>query len=226
MSTSGKGLSSAAIEQLIAQCLAEVMAAYKANQNNQNRYGNPNVNARGLVPIDHECTYQHFMKCQPHNFKGTEGVVGLARWFERMETNSYKRTIRTDVAYAMTWKALIKLMTELILLCTKMVPEEEDQVKKFIGGLPDNIQGNVITAKPTRLQDAIRIANNLMDQKLKGYAAKDAKNKRMSNNDPRDNHVQQPPLKRYTKRYCPELRNVNGDGEALQNLDFVMAMSP
>ncbi|GKD22090.1 putative reverse transcriptase domain-containing protein [Tanacetum coccineum] len=35
-----------------------------------------------------------------------------------------------------------------------MVPEEEDRVKKFIGGLPDNIQVNVIAAEPTRLQDA------------------------------------------------------------------------
>nr|GEX23557.1 hypothetical protein [Tanacetum cinerariifolium] len=32
-----------------------------------------------------------------------------------------------------------------------MVPEEEDQVEKFIGGLPDNIQGNVIAAEPMRL---------------------------------------------------------------------------
>ncbi|GJV77447.1 reverse transcriptase domain-containing protein [Tanacetum coccineum] len=63
-------------------------------------------------------------------------------------------------------------------MCTKMVPEEEDQVEKFIGGLPDNIQGNVIAAEPTRLQDAVRIANNLMDQKLKGYAMKNVKNKR------------------------------------------------
>ncbi|GKD03355.1 putative reverse transcriptase domain-containing protein [Tanacetum coccineum] len=39
------------------------------------------------------------------------------------------------------------------MLCTKMVPEEEDQVEKFIGGLPDNIQGNVIATEPTRLQD-------------------------------------------------------------------------
>ncbi|GKC04919.1 reverse transcriptase domain-containing protein [Tanacetum coccineum] len=60
----------------------------------------------------------------------------------------------------------------------KMVPEEEDQVEKFIGGLPDNIQGNVIVAEPTRLQDVVRIANNLMDQKLKGYAVKNAENKR------------------------------------------------
>ncbi|GJT22415.1 putative reverse transcriptase domain-containing protein [Tanacetum coccineum] len=61
---------------------------------------------------------------------------------------------------------------ELTMMCTKMVPEEEDRVEKFIGGLPDNIQGNVIAAEPTRLQDAVRIANNLMDQKLKGYAVR------------------------------------------------------
>nr|GEW21664.1 reverse transcriptase domain-containing protein [Tanacetum cinerariifolium] len=36
---------------------------------------------------------------------------------------------------------------ELILLCTRMVPDEEDRVERFIGGLPDNIQRNVITAK-------------------------------------------------------------------------------
>ncbi|GKA79679.1 reverse transcriptase domain-containing protein [Tanacetum coccineum] len=64
------------------------------------------------------------------------------------------------------------------MMCTKMVLEEEDRVKKLIGGLPDNIQGNVIAVEPTRLQDAVRIANNLMDQKLKGYATKNAENKR------------------------------------------------
>ncbi|GJR98292.1 putative reverse transcriptase domain-containing protein [Tanacetum coccineum] len=118
--------------------------------------------------------------------------------------NSHKRTIGTDAAYALSWRELLKLMTEvycprneiqkmetelwnlsvknndmatytqrfqeLTMMCTKMVPEEEDRVEKFIGGLPDNIQGNVIAAEPTRLQDAVRIANNLMDQKLKGYA--------------------------------------------------------
>ncbi|GJT56893.1 putative reverse transcriptase domain-containing protein [Tanacetum coccineum] len=66
---------------------------------------------------------------------------------------------------------------ELVLLCTRMVPDEEEKVERFIGGLPDNIQGNVIAAKPTRLQEAIRVANNLMDQKLKGYT-RSAENKR------------------------------------------------
>ncbi|GKE06354.1 hypothetical protein Tco_1398372, partial [Tanacetum coccineum] len=77
-----------------------------------------------------------------------------------------------------------------------MVPEEEDRVEKFIGGIPDNIQGNVIAAEPTRLQDAVRIANNLMDQKLKGYAVRNAENKRRLNNNYENNRGQQPPFKR------------------------------
>nr|GEX57808.1 reverse transcriptase domain-containing protein [Tanacetum cinerariifolium] len=85
---------------------------------------------------------------------------------------------------------------ELTMLCTKMVPEEEDQVERYIGGLPDNIQGNVIAAKLTRLQDAVWIANNLMDQKLKGYAVKNDENKRILEVNQRENRRQQPPFKR------------------------------
>nr|GEY45746.1 hypothetical protein [Tanacetum cinerariifolium] len=52
--------------------------------------------------------------------------------------NSHKGTIRTDAAYALSWRELMKLMTkvfqELIMMRTKMVPKEEDQVEKFIGG--------------------------------------------------------------------------------------------
>nr|GEY51119.1 reverse transcriptase domain-containing protein [Tanacetum cinerariifolium] len=59
-----------------------------------------------------------------------------------------------------------------------MVLDEEDIVERFIGGLPNNIQGNVIVANPARLQDAIRIANQLIDNKFQGYAARSADNKR------------------------------------------------
>nr|GEX64387.1 putative reverse transcriptase domain-containing protein [Tanacetum cinerariifolium] len=180
--------------------------------------GNRNGDGRGDRHVARECTYQDFMKCQPLNFKGTKGVVGLIRWCEKMETvfhinnyleryqvkyatctlldsaltwwNSHKRTIKTNVAYALSWREIIKLMTEvycprneiqkmetelwnltvknndmdtytqryqeLTMMCTKMVPEEEDRVEKFIGGLPDNIQGNVIALEPTRLQDRTR----------------------------------------------------------------------
>ncbi|GKC99297.1 putative reverse transcriptase domain-containing protein [Tanacetum coccineum] len=85
---------------------------------------------------------------------------------------------------------------ELTMMCTKIVLEEEDRVEKFIGGLPDNIQGNVIAAELTRLQDAVQIANNLMDQKLKGYIVRNIENKRRLNNNYRINRGQQPPHKR------------------------------
>nr|GEV04711.1 putative reverse transcriptase domain-containing protein [Tanacetum cinerariifolium] len=225
------------------------------NRENKNRERNKNrnhgMNYGGFMPVAQECTFQDFLKCKPHNFSGTEGVVRLTRWFEKMETvfninncpsmyqvkyatcttgqyldlvDSHKRTIGVDAAYVMKWAGLIKLMTEeFILLCNKMVPDEEDRVERFIGGLPNNIQGNVIAAYPARLQDAIRIANQLMDKKLQGYAARSAENKRRMESNPRDNHRQQLTFKRqnqgvicyergrpgHVKRDCPKLRSHN-----------------
>nr|GEY77036.1 putative reverse transcriptase domain-containing protein [Tanacetum cinerariifolium] len=180
--------------------------------------GNHGMDYRGFMPMARECTFQDFLKCKPDTFSRTVGVVRLTRWFEKMKTvfnisncppkyqvkyatctlqnsaltwwNSHKRTIGVDDAYAMKWAGLIKLMTEV------MVPDEEDKVERFIGGLSDNIQGNVVAANPARLQDAIRIANQLMDKKLQAYAARSAENKRRMESNPRDNYGQQLSFKR------------------------------
>nr|GEW52123.1 hypothetical protein [Tanacetum cinerariifolium] len=183
------------------------------------------MNYGGFMQMAREFTFQDILKCKPHTFSRTEGVVGLTRWFKKMVIvfnisncppkyqvkyatctlqnnaltwwNSHKRTIGVDAAYAMKWAGLVKLMTkELISLCTRMVPDEEDRLERFIGGLSNNIQGNVMAANPARLQDAIRIANQLMDKKLQGYAARSAENKRRMESNPRDNRRQQPPFKR------------------------------
>ncbi|GJV18813.1 putative reverse transcriptase domain-containing protein, partial [Tanacetum coccineum] len=169
------------------------------NGGNGNRNGNHGMNYGGFMPVARECTFQDFLKCKPHNFSGTEGVDSALTWW-----NSHKRTIGVEAAYAMNWAELMRLMTEVY--CPRneiqkmetelMVPDEEDRVERFIGGLPDNIQGNVIAANPTRLQDAIRIANQLMDKKVQGYAARNAENKRRMESNLRDNRGQQPPFKR------------------------------
>ncbi|GJU73324.1 putative reverse transcriptase domain-containing protein [Tanacetum coccineum] len=102
-------------------------------------------------------TGMEFLNCQPLNFKGTKGAVDLAR------------TVGADAAYAMTWKELMKLIAE-------MVPEEEDKIKRFIWGLPDNIKGNVTSYSPTRLQESIRMRHNVArshtaeNNKKKAYA--------------------------------------------------------
>ncbi|GKE43261.1 putative reverse transcriptase domain-containing protein, partial [Tanacetum coccineum] len=38
------------------------------------------------TPISRKCSYKEFMSYQPINFKGTEGAVGLIRWFERTKS--------------------------------------------------------------------------------------------------------------------------------------------
>ncbi|GJR22889.1 putative reverse transcriptase domain-containing protein [Tanacetum coccineum] len=108
-----------------------------------------------------------------------------------METKLWNLAVKGNDLTAYT-----RRFQELVLLCTRMVPSEEDKVERFVGGLPENIRGNVITAKPTKLQDVIRIANNLMDQKLKGYARSAEKKKRLENN-PKNTREQQPVFKRY-----------------------------
>nr|GEZ63435.1 putative reverse transcriptase domain-containing protein [Tanacetum cinerariifolium] len=92
---------------------------------------------------------------------------------QKMETELCNLTVKGN-----DLTAYIQRFQELILLCTRMVPDEKDKVERFIGGLPDNIQENVIAADPARLQYAIRIANHLMDKKLQVYAARSAENKR------------------------------------------------
>ncbi|GKE28128.1 putative reverse transcriptase domain-containing protein, partial [Tanacetum coccineum] len=204
MTITRSGMTLEVIEELVNRCVEEALAAHEATRaanalktknqsqngsdgdsgNGNGRNENPYENVRGDKPIARECTNHDFMKCQPISLKGTEGVVGLIRWFEKMETvfhisncpekSQIKYATCTLLDSALTWNEIQKMETELwnltvknndltaythrfqelTMKCTKMVPEEEDRVEKFIGGLPNNIQGNVIATEPTRLQDA------------------------------------------------------------------------
>ncbi|GJQ90199.1 putative reverse transcriptase domain-containing protein [Tanacetum coccineum] len=200
------------------------------------------------------------MKCQPLNFKGTEGVVGLSQWLKMMESvfhisscvvdnqvkfatctllgaaltwwNGHVRTLGHDAAYAMTWGTLKKKLTdkycpkgeikkleielwnlrvrgndvaaytqrfqELVLMCTKFLADETEKVDKYISGLPDNIHGNVMSARPKTLDDAIELANDLMDQKLCTYEERQNDNKRQADDSSRNN--QQPYKKQNVAR--------------------------
>ncbi|GKB30403.1 hypothetical protein Tco_0869804 [Tanacetum coccineum] len=82
-------------------------------------------------------------------------------------------------------------------MCGRMFPEESDEVEKYVGGLPDMIQGSVMASKPKKMQDVIEFANELMDQKIRTFAEKQAKNKRKLDND---NQAQQPPKKQNMAR--------------------------
>nr|GEV57358.1 hypothetical protein [Tanacetum cinerariifolium] len=85
------------------------------------------------------CSYSNFIKCQPLNFRGTEGVVGH------------------DASYAMTWETLKKKLTD------KYCPKDETKkVDKYISGLLDNIHGNVMSVRPKTLDEAIELADKFV----------------------------------------------------------------
>nr|GEU47522.1 hypothetical protein [Tanacetum cinerariifolium] len=146
--------------------------------NNEN--GNPNKNGRGDMLVARVDLMKLITKVHcPRNE------------IQKMETKLWNLTVKNNDLAAYTQR-----FQELIMLCTRMVPEEEDRIKRYVRGLPNNIQGNVMLAEPMRFQDAIQLANSLMDQKLKGCAIRSAKNKRKFESNQRDNHAQQPPFKR------------------------------
>nr|GEW66076.1 reverse transcriptase domain-containing protein [Tanacetum cinerariifolium] len=101
------------------------------------------------APIAQECLFASFMKCGPTQFPGTECVVGLVRWFEKMENtfeisectevrkvkfatatlhdraltwwNSQIATLGREVANARSWAEVKQMMTD------EFCPSEEVQ---------------------------------------------------------------------------------------------------
>nr|GEX22609.1 reverse transcriptase domain-containing protein [Tanacetum cinerariifolium] len=64
------------------------------NNNNGNEEQGDNM---GGAYIAREYTYKEFLNCQPFNFKGTKGAVGLARWFEKMESMFHIKISRANL---------------------------------------------------------------------------------------------------------------------------------
>ncbi|GKA73214.1 reverse transcriptase domain-containing protein [Tanacetum coccineum] len=64
-------------------------------------------------------------------------------------------------------KTYIRRFQELAVLCPNIVPNTEKLMEVFISGLPRSIKGNVTASKPQTLEEAINIAQRLIDQIIK-----------------------------------------------------------
>nr|GEV64956.1 putative reverse transcriptase domain-containing protein [Tanacetum cinerariifolium] len=76
-----------------------------------------------------------------------------------MEDEFYHLTVKGN-----DLKTYVRRFQELETLCPTMVSNSEKLLEAFIGGLPRSIEGNVIASKPQTLEEAINIAQRLMDQ--------------------------------------------------------------
>ncbi|GJY38724.1 hypothetical protein Tco_0425088 [Tanacetum coccineum] len=126
-------MTQAAIRKLVADSVTtalEAQAATMANADNTNR----NTGERE-APVARKCSYKEFMSCQPINFKGTEGAVGLIRWFERTESVFSRSNCTEDCK--------VKFATEATRLPGIYgAKSTKKMMEVFIGGLPQSIEGN------------------------------------------------------------------------------------
>ncbi|GJX68397.1 hypothetical protein Tco_0304124 [Tanacetum coccineum] len=139
MSTSeAPAMTQATIRKLVADSVTTALEAQAANMENTNNTTRPRE-----APVARQCSYKEFMSCQPINFKGTEGAIGLIRWFERTELvfsrsnctedckvkfatgtlteealswwNYFAQPIGIEEAYKITWVEFKKLLIKKLL---------------------------------------------------------------------------------------------------------------
>ncbi|GJU47472.1 hypothetical protein Tco_1204738 [Tanacetum coccineum] len=80
-----------------------------------------------------------------------------------MEEELYIMTVlETDMT-----PLLLEIFTRITILCSVQVLKHVKLLEAFIGGLPRSIEGNVIASKPQTFEEAINIAQWLMDQVTK-----------------------------------------------------------
>ncbi|GJU34765.1 hypothetical protein Tco_1183119 [Tanacetum coccineum] len=139
--------------------------------------------ARPTAPKITGCTYITFMKCDPQPFKGTEGAVGLCQWFEKLESvfriSDFKERDKVKFATATLqgcaltwWNGRIASMginaANGTSWTSKMVEPEQVKVERIFRGLSKNIRGDVTSSRPAGIDEAIRMAYQLMGQLIQG----------------------------------------------------------
>ncbi|GJT18491.1 reverse transcriptase domain-containing protein [Tanacetum coccineum] len=150
MSTSETpAMTQAVIKKLVADSVSAALEAQAANMANTDNTTRPRE-----APVVRQCSYKEFMSCQPINFKGTEGAIGLIRWFERTESvfsrsnctedykvkfatgtlteealswwNSFAQPIGIEEAYKITWVEFKKLLIKKYCPRTEVQKMEDE----------------------------------------------------------------------------------------------------
>ncbi|GJS68991.1 hypothetical protein Tco_0701832, partial [Tanacetum coccineum] len=150
--TEAPAMTQDAIRKLVADSVTsalEAQAVTMASASNPNRNTGPTG-----TPAVKMGNYKEFISCQPFYFNGTEGAVGLTRWFERTESvfsrsrcaeenkvtfatgtltddalswwNAYAQPMGIEQANQITWTELKRLLTNKYCPRTKIRKMEEE----------------------------------------------------------------------------------------------------
>ncbi|GJQ94761.1 putative reverse transcriptase domain-containing protein [Tanacetum coccineum] len=145
----------AVVEQLIEARVSAALANHETLRNSTNGYGDGSHNSDTGI-----------------KGTGTEGVVVLSQWFEKMESVfhisncavenqvKFEGTKEDDDRGGFFVASYTLRFQELALMCGRMFHEELEEVEKYVGGLPDMIRGNVMSYQPKMMEKSIKGTNN------------------------------------------------------------------
>nr|GEZ00105.1 reverse transcriptase domain-containing protein [Tanacetum cinerariifolium] len=212
-------VTNAQLQAMIDQGVTAALAARNAlRSTNSDDSHNSGTGVRRTERATRECTYIDFLKCQPLPLKGTKGVASLSQWCERMDSvfhisncaieNQVKFASCTLHSVALTWWNTY----------VKTVGHDAAY------GLPDMIHGSVVASKPKTMQEAVEIATELMDKKIRTFAERETARKRKSTantnyaNNQRGTGLGQKTacyecgVQGHFKRECLKMKNNNNQG--------------
>nr|GEZ73174.1 reverse transcriptase domain-containing protein [Tanacetum cinerariifolium] len=158
-------MTQAAIRKLVINSVStalETQAATMENANNANRNPKPKE-----APVARKCSYKEFMSCQPFNFKGSKGAIGLIRWFERIESlfscsnciEYYKVKFATE-AYKITWVEFKKLLIKKYCPRTE-IQKMEDEYYHL------TVKGNDLKTYVRRFQELVTLCPTMVSDSEK-----------------------------------------------------------
>ncbi|GJX72077.1 hypothetical protein Tco_0309248 [Tanacetum coccineum] len=150
----------------IRQLIADLTTAMEAQTAAIASASNPN-NLTG-TPAVKMGNYKEFISCQPFCFNGTEGAVGLIRWFERTESVFSRSRCAEENKVTFATGTLMRCLVLVIIRQTEIRKMDEELYNLSVKGkllleYPRSIEGNVTASKPQTLEEAINISQRLYD---------------------------------------------------------------
>nr|GEY02327.1 hypothetical protein [Tanacetum cinerariifolium] len=172
-------LTQAAVRRMIKESIDAAIAAEWERQANDGYNASRSGQARGQVTASfvRECTFAGFMKCNPDNLcdKKVKFAAATLRGHVLTWWNSKVAILGLDVANQIGWIEMKKLTRiefcpaeELQRMENELwnLKPETVKIDAYIRGLSVNIKGEVTSSRPTNLNEVVRMAHKLMEQKL------------------------------------------------------------
>nr|GEY56145.1 hypothetical protein [Tanacetum cinerariifolium] len=202
-----------AVNKMVKKRIAEAIEEYERTMVDLgNASGSGEAITGGPVTMQ-GCSHKTFMNGKHHAFNGTEGVVGLRRWIEKVEQvfeickcaeeDKFMFAASTFEGRALTWmeqelwtltlkkddiEAYNNRFHELALMCPDLVLNEKKKIERYMKGFPERIKGNITSARPTTLHEAVDLARELVEQAVQGKAARSSESNKRRWEEHQRNH--------------------------------------